>query len=139
MSKCLFNVRHSQCRVEQTENIYGMLKRRFPLVKYIRVQLNNAVRITTAAAVLHNMAVEWNEVQPEIHENPQEHPVIAVPAQQMAVRPAEQNQNVRRDFVIQRDVYRLNRMDQNISEAENFMILNHRAAVAERRDARRAR
>ena len=139
MSKCLFNVRHSQCRVEQTENIYGMLKRRFPLVKYIRVQLNNAVRITTAAAVLHNMAVEWNEVQPVIHENPQEHPVIAAPAQQMAVRPAEQNQNVRRDFVIQRDVYRLNRMDQNISEAENFMILNHRAAVAERRDARRAR
>ena len=84
------------------------------------------------------MAVEWNETLPEIHENPQEHPVIA-PAQQIVVRPAEHNQNIRRGVLIQRDEYRLNRMNQNISEAENFMILNHRAAVVERRDARRPR
>ena len=101
------------------------------MIKNIRVDHNNAVCITTAVAVLHNMAVEWNETQPKIHENPQEHPVIA-PAQQIVVRPVEHNQNIRRGFLIQRDEYRLNRMNLNISEAENLMILNHQAAVAER-------
>ena len=34
-SKALFNIRHSGARVEQPECIYGMLKRRFPIVKNI--------------------------------------------------------------------------------------------------------
>ena len=35
-SKALFNIRHSGARVEQTECVYGMLKKRFPIIKYIR-------------------------------------------------------------------------------------------------------
>ena len=60
-NKCLFNIRHSSARFEMTENIYGMMKRRFPIVKYIRTKLSNAIRITTAAAILHNMALDCND------------------------------------------------------------------------------
>ena len=64
-NKCLFNIRHSSARVEMTENIYGMMKRRFPIVKYIRTKLRNAIRITTAAAILHNMELDCNDEVPD--------------------------------------------------------------------------
>ena len=35
-NKALFNIRHSGARVEHTECVYGMLKRRFPIIKQIR-------------------------------------------------------------------------------------------------------
>ena len=42
--KALFNIRHSGDRVEMTENIYGMLKQRFPIFKFLHFNLNNAIR-----------------------------------------------------------------------------------------------
>jgi len=36
LNKALFNIRHSGARVEQTECVYGMLKKRFPIIKHIR-------------------------------------------------------------------------------------------------------
>ena len=44
-SKALFNIRHSGARVEQTESIYRMLKRRFPIVKNIR-HIQNIIFLT---------------------------------------------------------------------------------------------
>ena len=41
------------------------MKRRFPIVKYIRTKLRNAIRITTAAAILHNMALDCNDEVPD--------------------------------------------------------------------------
>ena len=67
-NKCLFNIQHSSARVEMTENLYEMMKRKFPIVKYIRTKLRNVIRITTAAAILHNMALDCN------HEVPDDHP-----------------------------------------------------------------
>ena len=64
-NKCLFNIRHSSARVEITENMFGMMKRRFPIVKFIRTKLRNAIRITTAAAILHNMALDCNDEVPD--------------------------------------------------------------------------
>ena len=62
--KCLFNVRHSHARVRMTENIYEILKRRFPISKYIRCYVPNAVRIVQACAVLNNMANVWRDAEP---------------------------------------------------------------------------
>ena len=64
-NKCLFNIRHSSARVEMTENIYRMMKRRFPIVKYIQTKLRNANLITTAAAILHNMALDYKDEVPD--------------------------------------------------------------------------
>ena len=64
--KCLFNVRHSHARVRMTENIYEILKRRFPISKYIRCYVPNAVRIVQACAVLNNMAIVWRDAEPAL-------------------------------------------------------------------------
>ena len=49
-----------------TENIYGMLKWRFPIFK-----LQNMIKIVTACAILHNMSVSWADEQPEL-----DHPAL---------------------------------------------------------------
>ena len=137
-SKCLFNVRHSQARVEMTENIYGMWKKRFPLIKHIRLHVNNAVRVITASAVLHNMAIEWNDTLPELQmELPQPVPVPAGVRPHVVVQPPADLPEVRRASAAYRDDYRMRRMGQNISADERYKILNHRAATLERRAARR--
>ena len=46
-----------------TENIYGILKRWFPICKYIRCELPNSVRIVQACAVLHNIAIDWHDAE----------------------------------------------------------------------------
>ena len=48
-----------------TENIYGMLKRRFPITKFLHVNLNNAYKIIVACVMLHNMALGFNDEVPE--------------------------------------------------------------------------
>ena len=82
----LFNYRHSAARVEMTECIYGIWKRRFPILKSLRVNLPNAYKIITGTAILHNLSVLWNEILdaddhpdvPEelIREEPQQENVI---------------------------------------------------------------
>ena len=110
-SKCLFNVRHSQARVEMTENIYGMWKKRFPLIKHIRLHVNNAVRVITASAVLHNMAVEWKDTLPELQmESPQPVPVPARVPPHVVVQPPADHPQVRRASAMNRDHYRTRRM-----------------------------
>ena len=47
-----------------SEDIYGMLKRRFPIIKYSRVNLENSVKLAMAAVVLHNIALDWGDEEP---------------------------------------------------------------------------
>ena len=44
-----------------TELIFGRLKRRWPIVKSLRVEYSNAVNIIMAAAILHNVGVRWQD------------------------------------------------------------------------------
>ena len=64
-NKGLFNLRHSGARVLMTENLYGIWKRHFPILRCLRVDLNNPYRIIMACAVLHNLSVLWGEIMPE--------------------------------------------------------------------------
>ena len=103
----MYNVRHSQARVERTENIYGIWKRRFPLIKHIRLHVKDAVRVITATAILHNMAMTWNDSLPEFHmEIPQPMPVPAQVPPRIVVQPLADHPDVRRAYVAHRDQYR---------------------------------
>ena len=82
-NKCLFNVRHSQARVEMTKDIYGIVKRRFPLTKHMRVDFDNAINIIVTPATLHNIALDWADPMPQDdHPNPNQVPEAAQPPQQ---------------------------------------------------------
>ena len=129
--KCLFNVRHSQARVEMTENIYGILKRRFPIVKYIRTNLSNAKKITAAAAVLHNIALDWHD-QPPQDAHPNAHQEVEFPIVENLLNPAEARASARQA----RENYRL-MTDQQATGREQQRILLHRAAVQARQQNRR--
>jgi hypothetical protein len=41
-----------------------MLRQRFAILKYLRVDLPNAIKIITAAAVLHNIGLDWVDPVP---------------------------------------------------------------------------
>ena len=61
-SKALFNFRHSGARMEMTEHIYGIWKRRFPIAENLRNHLPNAIKIINATAILHNISILWEEI-----------------------------------------------------------------------------
>ena len=50
-----------------TENIYGIWKRRFPIIRCLHVTLENAQKIILATAILHNLSVLWQEILPDNH------------------------------------------------------------------------
>ena len=54
-NKALFNRRHSGARCEMTETIYGAWKRRFPVIRSLRVELDNGMDIILATAILYNL------------------------------------------------------------------------------------
>jgi hypothetical protein len=58
----LFNIRHSGARVEMTENIYGIWKKRFPIITHLRTHLPQSMKIIVATAILHNLSVLWGEI-----------------------------------------------------------------------------
>ena len=60
----LFNIRHSGARMEMTECIYGIWKRRFPILKQLRVNLSHAITIVEATGILHNISLDWNDIIP---------------------------------------------------------------------------
>ena len=60
-----FNTKHSGARMEMTEHIFAVWKRRWPIIRSLRVHLQNAQRIVLATAVLHNMAILWREELPD--------------------------------------------------------------------------
>ena len=63
--KRLFNRRLSGARTVMSECIYGVWKRRFPILKGIGTALQLSQRIIVATAVLHNIARMWSDEDPE--------------------------------------------------------------------------
>jgi hypothetical protein len=140
-NKCLFNVRHSQARVEMTEDIYGMLKRRFPFVKYLRVDLPNAIKIIAAAAILHNIGLDWADPVPvDDHPNllnvqePEQPPHI--PADHINIVNVLNPAARRNSAAVARDNYR-RMMDPIPTDREVRKMAIHRAEAEARRQARR--
>ena len=64
LTKAIFNIRHSAARVEMTENTFGILKRRFLVIKDMRYELQRAFRVIEACGVLHNLSIRWGDVMP---------------------------------------------------------------------------
>ena len=52
----LFNRRLSGLRIVTSENIYGRWKKRFPILKNMRTDLELSQKIIISTAVLHNIA-----------------------------------------------------------------------------------
>lgn len=62
--KALFNIRHSAARVEMTENIYGIWKQRFPILRQMRIGLENTMKVIECTAILHNIGIAWGDMMP---------------------------------------------------------------------------
>ncbi len=60
-----FNRQLCALRTGTTENIYGMLKQRFPCLFGLRNNLPNAQKTIIACAVLHNMTILWHDEEPD--------------------------------------------------------------------------
>lgn len=59
--KRLFNIRLCGLRTEMTENIYGMLKKRFPILRQLRFKMAKAQQVILCTAILHNICIEWGD------------------------------------------------------------------------------
>jgi len=57
--KAEFNTRLSRLRTVCTENIFGIMKRKFPILKSLRCHYGRARRVIYACTVLHNLSVQW--------------------------------------------------------------------------------
>lgn len=60
-----FNRRHSGLRTVMSENIFGIWKRRFPVVNQLRANRENARKIVIATAILHNICILWGDEDPD--------------------------------------------------------------------------
>ena len=63
--KTLFNRRISGLRTVMSENIYGVWKRRFPILKAMRCDLVLSQKIVVATAILFNISRAWRDEGPE--------------------------------------------------------------------------
>ena len=64
--------------MEASECIYGMLKRRWPIVTSMRTNLEHSMSISLAVCILHNIAVKWGMPQVGEDEDPEEEEQIIV-------------------------------------------------------------
>ena len=64
-SKRLFNKRHSGLRTVCTEHIYGRLKRRWRVLKFLRCKYSYARETVIACCVLHNIGLLWADEVPD--------------------------------------------------------------------------
>jgi len=56
-----FNGRLSGLRTAMSENVYGIWKRRFPIIRALRCHLPFSQDIIVATAVLHNLGILWRD------------------------------------------------------------------------------
>ena len=59
--KTLFNRRISGLRTVMSENIYGVWKRRFPILKAMRTEMVLSQKIIIATAILFNISRMWRD------------------------------------------------------------------------------
>jgi len=102
--------------------------------------LENAVKITKAAAILHNIALEWHDPPPgDNHPNLEEDPVIPLVAPPRPEQEFEDNVDLQRQRAQRlRDMYR-ELLNPDATEQERRKMARHRATVAEIRRRRRPR
>jgi hypothetical protein len=58
----LFNARLSGLRTVMSENIFGIWKNRFPVLRMLRTHFPTSKDIILATAILHNIAMRLGEV-----------------------------------------------------------------------------
>ena len=63
--KRTFNRRLSGLRTVMSENIYGVLKRRFPILRNMRMHLEMSQKIIVATGILFNIGRLWGDDEPE--------------------------------------------------------------------------
>ena len=63
--KTLFNRRISGLRTVMSENIYGVWKRRFPILKAMRTEMVLSQKIIIATALLFNISRMWRDDGPD--------------------------------------------------------------------------
>jgi len=57
--KTEFNTRLSRLRTVCTENIFGIMKRKYPILKSLRCHHSRARKVIYACAILHNLSIRW--------------------------------------------------------------------------------
>jgi hypothetical protein len=118
-----------------------MLKRRFPYVKYLRVDLHNAINIIATAAILHNIALDWADPLPlDDHPNLANIPAPDQPphvdANEVVIVNDLNAEERRLRASVSRDNYR-SLMDPDATDREIRKMAIHRAESEARRLARR--
>jgi hypothetical protein len=63
-SKRLFNKRLCGLRTVMSENVYGVWKKRFPILREMRNWYPLAKEVIIATAILHNIAILWKDEEP---------------------------------------------------------------------------
>jgi hypothetical protein len=58
----LFNARLSGLRTVMSENVFGIWKKRFPVLRMLRTHYQTSKDIILATAILHNVALKLGEV-----------------------------------------------------------------------------
>lgn len=126
-----------------TENIYGMLKRRFPITKFIRSHLLNSIRIVQACVVLHNIALNYQDEVPqnnhpnyreEVEEEDNHEDYDEIPAGQVHLVNQLNPRQRREQGMTARDNWRLS-MDNTPTRKELVKMANHRVQAEIRRRA----
>ena len=100
----------------------------------------NFMKITKAAAILHNIALEWHDPPPgDNHPNLEEDPVIPLVAPPSPEQEFEDNVDLQRQRAQRlRDMYR-ELLNPDATEQERRKMARHRATVAKIRRRRRPR
>ena len=94
--------------------------------------MENAVKITQAAAILHNIALEWHDPLPG-----EDDPVVPLVAPPLPEPVFEENRDLQRQRAQRlRDMYR-ELLNPDATEQEQQKMARHRATVAEIRRRRR--
>ena len=102
--------------------------------------MENAVKITQAAAILHNIALEWHDPLPgDNHPDLEDDLVVPLVAPPLPEPVFEENRDLQRQRAQRlRDMYR-ELLNQDATEQEQQKMARHRATVAEIRRRRRHR
>ena len=102
--------------------------------------MENAVKITQAAAILHNIALEWHDPLPgDNHPDLEAEPVVPLVAPPLPEPVFEENRDLQRQRAQRlRDMYR-ELLNPDATEQEQRKMARHRVTVAEIRRRRRHR
>ena len=128
-----------------TEDIYGMLKRWFPITKFIRSHLLNSIRIVQACIVLHNIALDYRDEVPtinhpnyreEVEEEDDQRNYDEIPPRQVHLVNNLNPRQRREQGMATRDNWRLS-MDNTPTRKEVVKMANHLVQAEVCRCARR--